>query len=826
MNNKSFTKQVENVMTFSHESAIKFSHDYVNTEHLLLGLLMEKKGLASRVLRSYNITEEKIEKKIEEIVGRGVNGSNVAKNGFSNRTKKVLELSFIETRKVKQTTIGTSHLLLGILKEGNNVAVDILNKLDVDLRKITADVIRGMNMTNEAALEKNTQKEKNKSSTPTLDSFSKDLTKLASEGEIDPVIGRDLETKRIVRILSRRTKNNPFLIGEPGVGKTSVVEGLAQKIVNDQVPDRLKGKRVILLDLSSLVAGAKYRGDFEGRFKKIIEEVKKSENVLLFIDEAHTIIGAGSSEGAIDASGMLKPLLAKGEIQFIGATTTKEYKKYIERDSALERRLQPVVTKEPSIEDAILILKGIKDKYETYHGVVITDDAIEASVKLSHRYIVDRFLPDKAIDLLDETAAMAKLNVHTYSSVIKNLKEKKKKISKEKQRCVENKNYEEATRVENIEKKIVKRILKEEKKEKELEQKNGKYRVTECDVANIVSEWTGVPVEKLKQKECQKLLNLEDELHKRIVGQNEAVSSISKAIRRGRVGLKDPNRPIGSFIFLGPTGVGKTELVKALAETVMGDEKAIIRIDMSEYMEKHSVSKLIGSPPGYVGFEDGGQLTEKIRSQQHSVVLFDEIEKAHPDVFNMLLQILEEGRLTDSKGRLVDFKNTIIVLTSNVGARQIIEPKKVGFNSIKKDSDSVTYKDMKNNVMGELKNTFKPEFINRIDDIIVFHPLNQEHIKQIAQNILDMLLSKISDRGITIEVTQKAKEFLAEKGYDASYGARPLKRYIQNTVEDKLVEEILLNNISINDTALIDLKVMGEDEEIVITKKDLTPVVQ
>lgn len=820
MTNGRFTEKAEKAVNFSQESAMQLLHNYVGTEHLLLGLIREGEGIAARVLQAQGVTEERIVEKIDIIIGRGTDMVEQP-IGFTPRTKRVMELSFREARKMGHNFIGTEHLLLGIIKEGDSVALRVLSDLGVDLQRMIGEVVKILGeepQTNNGAQSKAHPQNTN---TPILNQFGKDLTEYVREGKIDPVIGRGTEIERIIQILCRRTKNNPCLVGEPGVGKTSVIEGLAQKIVDGDIPEILRDKRVVTLELSSMVAGAKYRGEFEDRLKRSMEEIKKVGNVLLFIDETHTIIGAGAAEGAIDASNILKPLLARGEIQLIGATTIDEYRKHIEKDSALERRFQPIDVGEPSIDEAVEILKGIRDKYEAHHGVTITDDAIEASVKFSHRYITDRFLPDKAIDLVDEAASRARLKTYTAPPDLKVLEEQIERLKKEKEDYIINQEYERAAKIRDQEQKV-KKTLEEQKTNWQKKTQVDKHTITEDEISDIVSIWTGIPVKKLAEEESQRLLKMEDILHQRVVGQNEAVTSISKAIRRGRVGLKDPKRPVGSFIFLGPTGVGKTELTKALAEAVFGDENAMIRVDMSEFMEKHSVSRLVGSPPGYVGFDEGGQLTEKVRRKHYSVILFDEIEKAHPDVFNILLQILEEGRLTDSKGRLVDFRNTIIILTSNVGARQIVEPKRVGFAA--KEDIAKTYKEMKSNVMGELKNTFKPEFLNRIDDIIVFHPLDEGHIKKIVDYMLDSLLKRISERDIQIEVSESAREFLARRGYDKTFGARPLRRYIQNVVEDKLAEEMLEGRIGMGDTALVDLKTEDDVEEIVITKKELAPL--
>jgi len=806
-----FTEKAERAINFAQQSAMALGHNYVGTEHLLLGLVKEGTGVAARVLQSQGLTEDKVVKAIEELIGRGEQ-SGQQPLGFTPRTKRVLELSFREARRMGNNFIGTEHLLLGIMKEGESVAVRILIDLGIDPQKLLNDIIKILNEEAPSVSGEPKSSAKN-NNTPTLNQFGRDLTEMAREGKFDPVIGRDKEIERVIQILSRRTKNNPCLIGEPGVGKTAIAEGLAQKIVEGNVPEMLKDKRVVTLDLSSMVAGAKYRGEFEERLKKGLDEIRRAGNVILFIDEMHTIIGAGAAEGAIDASNILKPSLARGEIQVIGATTLDEYRKHVEKDAALERRFQPIIIGEPSEDEAVQILKGLRDKYEAHHRVKITDDAIEAAVRLSVRYITDRFLPDKAIDLIDEAASRVRLKSFTAPPDMKKIEEQIEKLNKEKEEAIRCQEFEKAAKIRDQEQSLKNEL---EKAKNEWFQKHHIQTdtVTEDEIAEIVSSWTGIPVKRLAEEESERLMKMEEILHKRVVGQDEAVKAVSKAIRRGRVGLKDPKRPVGSFIFLGPTGVGKTELTKALAEAMFGDENAMIRIDMSEYMEKHTVSKLIGSPPGYVGYEEGGQLTEKVRRKPYSVVLFDEIEKAHPDVFNILLQILEDGRLTDSKGRIVDFKNTIIIMTSNVGARLITEPKRLGF-AAGGDDKAKSYEDMKNNVMGELKKTFRPEFLNRIDEIIVFHPLQEEHIKEIVGIMIDGLAKRLEQNNITIEVTDSAKEFLAKKGFDLTYGARPLRRYIQSLVEDRLAEEMLEGKVKVGDNVLVDL----EGDHLVVGKK-------
>ncbi len=805
-----FTEKAERAIAFSQQSAVELGHNYVGTEHILLGLVKEGTGVAARVLQVQGITEEKILREIDELIGRGETAGETPV-GFTPRTKRVLELAFKEARRMGQGYIGTEHLLLGIMKEGESVAVRIMMDLGVDPQKLLNELVKILNEETPGS-NGSPKGSSSNSSTPTLNQFGRDLTDMARDGKIDPVIGRDKEIERVIQILSRRTKNNPCLIGEPGVGKTAIAEGLAQKIVEGNIPEILSDKRVVTLDLSSMVAGAKYRGEFEDRLKKAMEEIRKAGNVILFIDELHTIVGAGAAEGAIDASNILKPSLARGEIQVIGATTLNEYRKHIEKDAALERRFQPITVGEPSKEEAVEILKGVRDKYEAHHRVKITDDALEAAVKLSDRYITDRFLPDKAIDLVDEAASRIRLKTFTAPPDIKEMEERVEKLSKEKEDSIRCQEFEKAARIRDEEQKLKNEL---EKVKDQWHQKNQTKTdtVTADEIADIVASWTGIPVKKLAEEESERLLKMEDTLHNRVIGQEEAVKSISRAIRRGRVGLKDPKRPVGSFIFLGPTGVGKTELCKALAEAMFGDEKSLIRVDMSEFMEKHSVSKLVGSPPGYVGYDEGGQLTEKVRRRPYSVLLFDEIEKAHPDIFNILLQILEDGRLTDSQGRVVDFRNTIIIMTSNVGARTITEPKRLGF-SVAKDESAKNYEDMKSNVMGELKKMFRPEFLNRIDDIIVFHPLTEENIREIVRLMTDVLVKRLKANEIDLEISEDVLAHLAKKGYDPIFGARPLRRAIQSMVEDKLAEEMLEGKVKAGDSIRITL----DGENIIVNR--------
>jgi ATP-dependent Clp protease ATP-binding subunit ClpC len=795
-----YTKKAEKALLYSKECAQSLGHAYIGTEHVLWGLAKEGTGVAASVLMLNNITPERIGQKIIELIGRG-DGSNAALS-YTPRTKRVLELSYAETRRMGQNFIGTEHILIGMLREGESVAVRIITELGVDIRKLYDNIIAMLNEDTPAAVNANKPRAV-EVETPTLDQFGRDLTVLVRDGKVDPVIGRDKEIERVIQILSRRTKNNPCLIGEPGVGKTAICEGLAQKIVEGNVPETLKDKRVVTLDLSSMVAGAKYRGEFEDRLKKSIEEIRNAGNVILFIDELHTIVGAGAAEGAIDAANILKPLLARGEIQIIGATTLDEYRKHIEKDAALERRFQPITVGEPTEEEAIDILKGIRDKYEAHHQVKITDKAIEAAVRLSTRYISDRFLPDKAIDLIDEASSRVRLQSFTAPPDLKDLERRIEELHQMKEDAIVSQEYEKAASFRDEENKL-KEELNSRMEAWKMRNQQDTQMVTEEEIAGIICSWTGIPVARLAQEESERLRNLESVLHQRVIGQEDAVKAVAKAIRRGRVGLKDPKRPVGSFIFSGPTGVGKTELSKALAEALFGDESQMIRIDMSEYMEKHNVSRLVGSPPGYVGYDEGGQLTEKVRRKPYAVVLFDEIEKAHPDVFNMLLQILDDGRLTDSTGRTVDFRNTVIIMTSNVGAREIVEPKRMGFGNIEENA-ARDYEDMKKNVMTELKKTFRPEFLNRIDEIIVFHPLAREEITRIADLMLGEVSKRMKNNNIEIRYSEEAKNFIANKGYDKTYGARPLKRTIQEMIEDKLAEEILDGNIREGDTVNVDL---------------------
>ena len=790
---KGFTEKANKALNLAIESAEEMRHNYVGTEHILYGLVKEGSGVAATALNECGVTEDALREKLESINGT-MSLVELTPDDFTPRTKRVLRAAVIISSKTGYTYVGTEHLLLAILSESDSYAVAFLEELGVSVERLAQDVSKGMQGGADdgfGGFENESAPNGSQKGGSALDKFGRDLTQAAKNGEIDPVIGREKEIQRVIQILSRRTKNNPVLIGEPGVGKTAVAEGLALEIAKGNVPEILKDKRVVSLDLTGMVAGAKYRGDFEERIKAAIDEVKKSKNTILFIDELHTIVGAGAAEGSADAANILKPSLARGDFQVIGATTLNEYRKYIEKDAALERRFQPVKVGEPTPEQAVQILKGLRDSYEAHHKVKITDEAINAAVTLSSRYIADRYLPDKAIDLIDEGASKVRLASLTSPDNVKELEDEIADYEKEKASAINEQDFERAARLRDEQKELQTKLDDAKKKWQE-QQKGNSGEVTAEDIAKIVSEWTGIPVVQLTKEESERLLNMENVLHERVIGQSEAVTAIAKAIRRGRVGLKDPKRPVGSFIFLGPTGVGKTELCKALAEAMFGDENAMLRLDMSEYMEKHTVSKLIGSPPGYVGFEEGGQLTEKVRRKPYSVVLFDEIEKAHPDVFNMLLQILEDGRLTDSQGRTVDFKNTIIIMTSNVGARLITEKQSsLGFNSENENAEESEKKDIKELVTGELRKVFRPEFLNRVDDIIVFNKLNKDEIKQIAVKMLKTLENRLDKMNIKISFTDNAVSEIADKGFDENYGARPLRRAIQNEIEDPLSEQML-----------------------------------
>ena len=794
-----FTKSANKALELASEIAIKLGHNYVGTEHLLYGLADEKTGVAGRALEKQDITPEKILEDIEELIGKNEDGIDKTL-GFTPRSKKVFENAFKESKKIDSDYIGTEHILIGIIRETDSIAARIISDLGIDIQIMYNEIMQLLDeqdFSNDKNIKNTDSKGKGSySHTSVLNQYSVDLTIEAKKGKLDNIVGRNREIERVIQILTRRTKNNPCLIGEPGVGKTAIAEGLAEKIVSEDVPEMLKNKRVVSLDISSMVAGAKYRGDFEDRIKKSLNEVRKVKDVILFIDEIHTIVGAGAAEGAIDAANILKPLLSRGEIQVIGATTINEYRKYIEKDAALERRFSSVMVEEPSTNDTVLILKGIRDKYELHHNVRITDEALEEAVLLSSRYINDRFLPDKAIDIIDEAASMTRMKKYTLPERIKNLEEEIAITKKAKEDAINIQNFEEAAMLRDKEEK--QRIKIDEEKEK-WNEKNIKAitDITKEDIANIISTWTSIPVQKITQDENEKLRNLEESLHKRVVGQNEAIEAVAKAIRRGRVGLKDPNRPIGSFLFLGPTGVGKTETAKALTVELFGNENSMIRLDMSEFMEGHSVAKLIGAPPGYVGFDEGGQLTEKVRRKPYSVILFDEIEKAHPDVMNILLQVLEDGRLTDSTGRTVDFKNTVIILTSNIGASLINKKKTLGFTEKVKEEQQREYEDIKKEVMAEVKRNLKPEFINRIDEIIVFHKLNDEEIEKIIELLLIQVEKRLSDNGYNINIDRNVIEEIKKQGYDKNYGARPLRRSIQTLVEDKIAEEILAGTLRV-----------------------------
>lgn len=806
-----FTQKANSALNSAIEFAENLGHTYIGSEHLLLGLIASEGGVAHTALTSRGVTFEKVEKAIRTEIGIGT-PTVLSPNDFTPRSKNIIEIAVSQARSSGQSYVGTEHILLAVIKDSSCYAMSILQELGVSVSDISSD-LSSFSSSSQSSSSKGERKSKSDAKTPTLEQFGRDLTDIAKQGKIDPVIGRQKEIDRVIQILSRRTKNNPCLIGEPGVGKTAIAEGLALKISSGEVPELLKDKRIIALDLTGMVAGTKYRGDFEERIKAAIEEVSNSGDVILFIDEVHNLIGAGSAEGAVNAANILKPALARGEMQVIGATTLEEYRKNIEKDSALERRFQPVVVGEPSSEEAVEILKGLRDKYEAHHKVKITDEAIEAAVKMSVRYIGDRFLPDKAIDLIDEAASKVRLRAYTPPENIKELEDKIKHISEEKQAAVNSQDFEKAASLRDEEKEMQAQLASLQTEwQKKTTETNGE--VTPDEIATIVSEWTHIPVVQLTQEESERLLNMEDELHRRIVGQDTAVSAVSRAIRRGRVGLKDPNRPTGSFIFLGPTGVGKTELCKTLAQSLFGDENAMIRLDMSEYMEKHNASRLVGSPPGYVGYDEGGQLTEKIRRKPYSVVLFDEIEKAHPDVFNMLLQILDDGILTDSQGRKVDFKNSIVIMTSNIGAKLISNSgaKSLGFSG--NENGGVMSQDaIREAVTGELKKCFRPEFLNRVDDIIVFEQLSKENIKEIAGRLLSTLSKRVGEMGIELVFEDSAVEKIADEGFDPVYGARPLKRAIQSKIEDKLSEEMLEGKIKAGEKYTCSFK----DNEFIFT---------
>ena len=806
------TERAQRVLAYAQEEAIRLKHSNIGTEHLLLGLVREQEGIAAKVLNAFDITEPVIEKEISKFVTEGTETPTTLH--YTPRAKRVIELSMDEARKLHHNFVGTEHLLLGLIRETEGIAARVLSSLGLNITRARAMVIRMLGNPQNFK----SQETKEESDTPTLDSLATNLTKKASDGSLDPVIGRSDEITRVIEVLSRRTKNNAVFIGEPGVGKTAVAEGLAQQIVKNEVPSTLKDKRVMMLDMGTVVAGTKYRGEFEERMKKVVDEIKKSGNVILFIDEMHTLIGAGGAEGSVDASNILKPSLSRGEVQVIGATTLEEYRKHIEKDAALERRFQPVIVDQPSVEDTVLILKGLRDRYEAHHGVTITDEALDAAAVMSNRYVQDRFLPDKAIDLIDEASSKVRLKSHMSPPDLKDLEDELEKVKKEKNAAVQSQEFEAAAKYRDDQTKIEEKLETLENNWKN-SQSSEKQKVTRGDIEIVISKMTGIPLQKIAEEESDRLLNLESILHDRVIGQNEAVQSISKAVRRARAGLKDPKRPIGSFIFLGPTGVGKTELAKALSETLFGEDDAMIRVDMSEYMEKHSVARLVGSPPGYVGYDDGGQLTEQVRRKPYSLILFDEIEKAHPDVFNMLLQVLDDGRLTDSTGRTVDFRNTVIVMTSNVGATELRDNKFVGFGSTEQSED---YETIRNTMMKELKNTFRPEFINRVDDIIVFHSLEKEHLEEIVSLMIDDLNARLEDRNVHVELTSDAVTALVDDGYDKEFGARPLSRSIQKNVEDTLSEAILRGEEITGKTVFVDFK----DDKFKVDTKEKSPVAE
>ena len=803
-----YTKKAFDVLQRAKEAAAKLGNEYIGTEHILLGLTLVQQSVAAKALEGQNVTYHQVMERICEMQGK--KQKFYLPLDMTPRAKRVVERSKQEAVRLGANYVGTEHILLALLREPDTLAITLLEDLGVDIQTLYEDImlLLGESEAQPAGVQGMHERPKEEiSETETLDKFSRDMTALAKQGKFDPIVGREQEIERIIRILSRRTKNNPCLMGDPGVGKTAIVEGLAQKISDGNVPDTLRHKRILSLDLSAMVAGSKYRGEFEERMKKALEDVKAAGNIILFIDEIHTVIGAGAAEGAIDASNILKPALARGEIQLIGATTLEEYRKHIEKDAAFERRFQPVRVEEPTEAVAVQMLTALKDPYEMHHRVRISDEAIAAAVRLSARYVTERFLPDKAIDLIDEAASCLRLSAYTAPTSIKELEARIDELEQEKETAIKTEEFEQAAEIKKLQDGL-RTSLKAAKRAWESTHDSGEIVVTADNVAEIVSRWTGIPVQSMQEEESQRLLHLEEVLHKRVIGQEEAVKALAKAVRRGRVGLKDPNRPIGSFLFLGPTGVGKTELSKALAEALFGDENAMVRIDMSEYMEKHSVSRMVGSPPGYVGYEEGGQLSEKVRRNPYSVVLFDEIEKASPEVFNILLQVLDDGHITDGQGRTVDFKNTVIIMTSNAGARSIAAPKRLGFTSVETPEQS--YEMMKKGVMDEIKNIFKPEFLNRIDDIIVFHPLEQEEITRIVRLLTDVMAKRVKENmNITVSFTKKAIEKIAEEGYDKAYGARPLRRAIQSKIEDAFAEEYLLGNIKAGDKVSVGLKTNG-----------------
>ncbi len=814
-----YTERAQRVIVLAQDEARRLNYDYVGTEHLLLGLIREGEGIAAKALQSLGISLEQVRAEVEKMIGKGTANAR-GEIGFTPRAKKVMvELAIEEARLLGHNYVGTEHILLGLIREGEGVAAQVLQNLGADLERVRNQVIHLLGGVPHPGQTGSPPKAKTKTTTSTLDQFGRDLTNMAREGKLDPVIGREKEIERVVQILSRRTKNNPCLIGEPGVGKTAIVEGLAQRITEARVPELLKDKRVVALDLASLVAGSKYRGEFEERLKKVMEEIRQAGNVIMFIDEMHTIIGAGAAEGAIDASNILKPALARGEMQAIGATTIDEYRKHVEKDAALERRFQPIMVEEPSIEDSIAILKGLRDRYEAHHRVEITDDAIESAVKLSSRYVSDRFLPDKAVDLIDEAASRVRLRTFVAPPDLKEQEQKLEEVRKEKEAAVQGQEFEKAARLRDREQKL-KDELERIRADWQQKKVTSKSTVVEEDIAAIVSSWTGIPVARLAMEESERLLKLEEIMHEEVVGQDEAVKATARAIRRARAGLKDPKRPIGSFIFLGPTGTGKTHLARALAKALFGDDDAMIRIDMSEYMERHTTSRLVGAPPGYVGYEEGGQLTEAVRRRPYSVVLLDEIEKAHPEVFNILLQVLEDGRLTDAKGRTVDFRNTVLIMTSNAGAHAIKGDKRMGFTA-GSENEQKEYDEMKRRVMDEVRRVFRPEFLNRIDETIIFHSLNEDHLRSIVGLEVRKVTDRLKDNEIRVEITDPALTKLVKEGYDPQYGARPLRRAIQRLVEDPLSEEMLRGTFKMGDTIVIDFS--AEDDKLTFSKKSTPP---
>jgi ATP-dependent Clp protease ATP-binding subunit ClpC len=814
-----FTERVRKVIQLAREEAMRFNHDYIGTEHLLLGLVKEGEGIASAALANLGVDIKTLRLEVEKLVEQGPSTVSVGEIPFNPQAKKVLELSVEEARKFGHNYIGTEHLLLGLIKEGEGIAAHVLDNMKVDVEKVQREIVK---LLGGPSSKFSTSADAKKTQTPALDAFGRDLTQLAREDKLDPVIGREDEIERVIQILSRRTKNNPVLIGEAGVGKTAIVEGLAQAIINrdENIPDLLVNRRVMTLDLAGLVAGTKYRGQFEERLKAVMKEIHKADNIILFIDELHTIVGAGAAEGAVDASNMLKPSLARGELQCIGATTLDEYRKYVEKDAALARRFQSIVVEAPSVEDTIKIIFGLRDKYEAHHRVKFSDDAVEAAAKLSNQYITDRFLPDKAIDVIDEAGSRARLKSTTRPPDLKEVETEIERVTKEKEEAIESQEFEKAAAMRDTERRL-KEKLESEQHKWEKTRENVSYTVDEEDIAYIVSKWTGVPILKLEQSESEKLLNMREEIHKRIIGQDEAIEALTRAIQRSRAGLKSPSRPVGSFMFLGPTGVGKTEMAKALAEFLFDDENALVRIDMTEYSDKFTVSRLVGAPPGYVGYNEGGQLSEKVRRRPYSVVLLDEIEKAHPDIFDTLLQVLEDGRLTDASGRMVDFRNTVVIMTSNVGSREISMGKTLGFQ---RQTSGIDYEAMKDKVMTETKKVFNPEFINRIDELVVFHSLKDEHLEQIVELLLNECAENVKSRDLKIEFADETKKFLVKVGYDPAYGARPLRRAVQQHVEDPLSEEVLRGTIPDGSTVYVEPDESGEKLRFTVKEESSKPV--